>query len=411
MVDGLRVDQRVRVLQVGFVGLFVLVLGFMCLSLYSPVESAPSPGTCLPISKGGTNCEPLPITLGGTGADTPLLARGNLGFNTICSAQTITTDMANLQTTIDGLPKYLCGDVTVNVVSGTYAGTITIERFSGPGKFEINAITGTIASPGSTITTAGVTTHMADRFIIQLNNSAGKLDFRGFTATTDNNSSFTIINNSSFVTIGYCNATAGLNTTSANYGFNMDRNTAVWMNDNTVSNKSYAFYDMNGGTSVVVRPQGTNNSVIYRAVNSSDIRITNAGTITGTTTYSTAIGGIIFDPGGNQRGNTVAVESSGTITADGFTFTIYRTRISENLALAWFSVNAATTTNVANGALLATIPAGYRPTANTRRAPVKINTSMGIFTISTAGAMTLTDSSGWSAGAIITSDITYMAQL
>jgi len=70
MVEGLRVDQRVRVLQIGFVGLFVLVLGFMCLSLHSPAQGAPSPGTCLPLSKGGTGCDTLPISSGGTGATT-----------------------------------------------------------------------------------------------------------------------------------------------------------------------------------------------------------------------------------------------------------------------------------------------------------------------------------------------------
>jgi len=48
--------QRFRIMQVGFVGLLVIVVGFMCLSLFKPVESATSPGTCLPVDKGGTGC-------------------------------------------------------------------------------------------------------------------------------------------------------------------------------------------------------------------------------------------------------------------------------------------------------------------------------------------------------------------
>jgi hypothetical protein len=78
--------------------MFITTIGLFCFSLIKPVESASSPGTCLPIDKGGTGCDdiamrsylglgslatlnsPLAVANGGTGATTVADARDNLGI-------------------------------------------------------------------------------------------------------------------------------------------------------------------------------------------------------------------------------------------------------------------------------------------------------------------------------------------
>ena len=55
------VDQRIKVLQVGFAAMFVVLVTLVCLVLFKPVESATSSGTCLPVDKGGTGCDSLAI--------------------------------------------------------------------------------------------------------------------------------------------------------------------------------------------------------------------------------------------------------------------------------------------------------------------------------------------------------------
>ena len=49
--------KRVKLLQVGFVAMFVVIIALVCLVLFKPAESATSSGTCLPENKGGTNCD------------------------------------------------------------------------------------------------------------------------------------------------------------------------------------------------------------------------------------------------------------------------------------------------------------------------------------------------------------------
>jgi len=74
------------------VGLCLIVVVQLVISLMQPVGGATSPGTCLPIDKGGTDCDPvasrsylglgslatinspLPLAQGGTGATTPYSA-------------------------------------------------------------------------------------------------------------------------------------------------------------------------------------------------------------------------------------------------------------------------------------------------------------------------------------------------
>ncbi|MCL2037452.1 hypothetical protein FWG95_00355 [Candidatus Saccharibacteria bacterium] len=121
--------DKVRFLQVGFVAMFIMTMSMAFYVLMRPVDGASSTGTCLPISKGGTGCDPatartylglgnlatmnspLPVANGGTGATTAANARTGLGLGNIATRNV--------------LDLYPVGSIyisTVNTNPGTYLG-------------------------------------------------------------------------------------------------------------------------------------------------------------------------------------------------------------------------------------------------------------------------------------------------
>lgn len=74
-----RLKRTIQALCVGFSGLLIIVVGGMAIMSGESAEGSPTPGTCLPLNKGGTGCDALPIANGGTGADTVNGARQALG--------------------------------------------------------------------------------------------------------------------------------------------------------------------------------------------------------------------------------------------------------------------------------------------------------------------------------------------
>ena len=343
--------QRFRIMQVGFVGLLVIVVGFMCLSLFKPVESATSPGTCLPVDKGGTGCDTLPVSLGGTGGTTPLDARAGLGFASLGLAQTINTNMAGLQAAIDSLPKFLANDVTINVTAGEIAGDIIVERFNGPGRLVILAIDG-----GGLDVVAGVQTHKLGRMVIQ-NNSVAYMRVSGMTATSANNSGFLTQNNSSgMIDLTNLNAVEGSSATSANVGVMVNASgNLVIVHNCTFSNKYYAIHARIGRVAVS-SAHGTGNANIYRSEERATMNIGSLGDITGATTYSRAAGGVIFDPNGNQRGN---AQEGQNFTANGATISIVRKG-----TMVTVSSNGTFASATTAGQLLFTTPVNLRPNGN-----------------------------------------------
>jgi len=350
----IKLQQRFRVVLIGFVGLLLVVVGFVCLSLFKPVESATSPGTCLPVDKGGTGCDTLPISLGGTGGTTPLDARANLGFATLSATQNITTDMSNLQATINSLPKYLANNVTINVTAGTFAGNIMIERFVGPGTLVVRAVDG----GGTPLVSAG-TTHNANRFQIYNNSSTGTLVLSGFNATIASNNSFEVIGNSNLVAINYDRAVGGASSDGSNYGiFSQQSPGGLIINGGEYSNKFFAVMAADQTTVIPNGLTGTGNHIVYRAQLGGVLSVRTIGTITGTSLWSTVQSGVIFDDNGNQRGN--GVETQNLIGA-GATFNFDRKGSTVQVHIA-SDLASATTANE----LLFTTSVGIRPARNSQ---------------------------------------------
>jgi len=285
-------NTKTRLLGIGFIAMFITTIGLALFTLMKPAEGAPSPGTCLPQSKGGTSCEPLPITLGGTGADTPLLARGNLGFNTICPTQTILTSMTDLQATISSLPKFLCSDVTINVTAGDATGDISIGRFNGPSRLTIQAIDGT----GATVSTPNTQTHKANRFIIY-DNTIQRLAITGFMATTTDAIGFQAYHNSGMVFLDYLTTIGGFAATTTNIGFQVyDSGGTYRIAAPTVSNKYQAFRVWRTSATIGVGIAGTGNDQVFRAENGGEMVLNVSPTIAGATLISLASGGRVTPP-------------------------------------------------------------------------------------------------------------------
>jgi len=331
-----------------------MMVGILVMTNAKPAESATSPGTCLPVDKGGTGCDTLPVALGGTGGTTPLSARAGLGFATLGAAQTITTDMTNLQSTIDSLPKFLANNVTINVTAGEVASDINIERFTGMGNLMIRAVDG----GGTPIGTAGQQNHKADRFLVQ-NNTLPMIGLNGMTSTSGNDSSFYIFRNTAAIVLNYNSAVSGANSTTGNIGLYVYANKGYVNSEtgNTISNQYRAIWAAYGNVGVA-NYAGTDNATVYFSNQGSIIQIMTAGTITGTTMYGRAYGGVIFDVNGNQRGNAAEVQN---FTVNGVTFNLYRKGSTIEIHSGTDFTSATTVNQV-----LFTAPVGMRPVHNTQ---------------------------------------------
>ncbi|MCL2806679.1 MAG: hypothetical protein FWD27_00720 [Coriobacteriia bacterium] len=235
----------------------------------------------------------LPISRGGTNAENSVDARANLGFASIGGTNELTCSMANLQETIDSLPKYLRNPTIINVTPGTTISAITIYYFHGPGSLHIRC---TNAS-GDVIDTPNTTTHRCERLSVNYNSNGNVITVVGVTATTTDSTGFYIYRNSSpYVTLQYCNATAGSSSTDTTRGVYAHQSSSrIYASSCTISNKYYATYAVNA-LLYCDDLRGTGNATCYRSQSSSTLTVATRGTLTGTTIYSTATGGTIDGP-------------------------------------------------------------------------------------------------------------------
>lgn len=206
------------------------------------------------------------------------------------SAVTYTVDIADLQATINSLPKLLNYDVTINVNEGIYDGTITIENFFGNGILKI---------VGSSLI---ATTRNINRLVCS-HNTLSEIIAEGFNFLATSDSSFKANGNTSRIRCQYLKMIEGLNTLGANIGVGVNNNAgSVNIYESEISNKYRAIYceEARVRTSIL---SGTNNATIYYAIHTGQIYKQNVGTITGTTTNSYTGAGLIVNPSGGTIGS------------------------------------------------------------------------------------------------------------
>jgi len=200
-------------------------------------------------------------------------------------AETINTAMANLQATIDSLPRLLNRNITIQVAAGTTTDEILIEGFFGSGHLIISGAA------------AVSTTHTVQRFIVS-RCTVAMLDIRGFniSATTTNGVSIGGAS-SSYVRLIDLSITGGVNTTNANRGVECHSANRVEISNTTISNKHQAVAMSHASNAVIVSINGVNNEIIYVA-NRSIIHLhnTTATSITGLRLCAENTGGMVLLP-------------------------------------------------------------------------------------------------------------------
>ena len=210
------------------------------------------------------------------------------------TALTINTTMANLQSTLDSLPKLLAQNVTIRVSPGTITTDIVIQRFYGPGSLIIYAVDGS----DNLITTTNVQTHKANGFTIQYNNLGNDTILQGFTATATSGNCFNVYRNYSGRTaIAYCNAVSGSKSTLLLYGIKT-ANADVYIKNCTLSNKEIAILAEILSNVLVESCSGSNNTILFAAINGGILSLQNTMSITGDNNSYIDRGGVIIKPDG-----------------------------------------------------------------------------------------------------------------
>jgi len=227
-------------------------------------------------------------------ADSITATNSDLANLFVTKPLTLTVELADLQATINALPKILLASVTIKVKPGTTTMDIYISRFSGSGTLAIMCVN----ASGNTVTTTGGITHSIP-FIAIDNNSVSQMAIQGFNFTNyEDENPIHLCGNSGFLNLNYCSATAENPYGDTNAGIYAGSNPGiVVVNNHTVSNKHIAFYADNSRLSIT-NPKGTNNGTLYYSTAGGFINVWNIGTITGTTEYKKSLGSIIIKPDG-----------------------------------------------------------------------------------------------------------------
>lgn len=171
------------------------------------------------------------------------------------STQNVTP--AQLQAAINGLPKILNSDVTLNVSAGTWAGQLVIERFTGNGRLQI-------LGPD----TVGGKTHAVQQVVVR-NCDLREIYIRGIYANmTGNTTKFQVSNCNSFIVFRRCTADTGTfsNPTNIGYTANNTGGGSVFCDTCTATSQNYAFRADTAGVMRINDARGTGNQYIFAAL-------------------------------------------------------------------------------------------------------------------------------------------------
>jgi hypothetical protein len=187
------------------------------------------------------------------------------------------------------MSKFVNRSITIRVPPGEITTDIILDRFYGPGVINLFAVD----VNGATVNAHNVQTHRLHRVAIQ--NCACQINVQGFAATANNTDGFLVNQSSGLVQVIFCNATEGVNTTTANIGIR-SRLSAHVIASMSISNKFVAA-DSVGGRLEMGGSRGSENATVFRATYRGQIQI-EGGTLSGTNRYWQSHGGLIVDHNG-----------------------------------------------------------------------------------------------------------------
>ena len=216
---------------------------------------------------------------------------GNRLSKKIDTGRTISTSMEGLQSAINGIPKLLNQDITINVSPGTLSTGVTIRGFFGCGLLRIQ---------GSS--SQADTTRILSRISIY-DCANTRIEMIGFTTSTTSFDSVSIQHCPALVVIQHCNMVAGVSSTNTNNGVAVVSNPGlVRLADNLISSKNFAVTAQTGGRVFAQGNSGTGSLHAYYATTGGIIQIA-SGTMTGTNPRTVSSGGLVV----TQSGGTVGI--------------------------------------------------------------------------------------------------------
>ena len=211
------------------------------------------------------------------------------------STLNIDTDIANLQATIDSLPKLINRPIVLRVAPGTTTNNITIERFYGCGQLTISCGS-YVSGTWTAISAMNTQTHKINKLSIQYNTGLRYINIIGITATTATDNAFLLGGNSSYLTFNYCNTTVNANSYT---GFLASEcSSLISLTNVTISNR-YTAVNSNRGSRIIVISgiNGSGNNNVFYA-SGGIIQIRELGNISGTYMYGVDTGGLVIPPTG-----------------------------------------------------------------------------------------------------------------
>jgi len=191
------------------------------------------------------------MTINDTQIATTAFVNNRIG-SVLQTASVSVVDIANLQTEINALPKWLDRNITLQVRPGNTTLNIAITDFRGPGFLFLQ----TVNADGSAAAVLGQRTHTVNRIHISSNDNR-LVQIRGFNCVQASGETIRFRNNKAHCIADFITAVSGTRETASYHGIDIRDNTGiVRMDQLDIANKAVAIYVLYSNTVTTRRITG-----------------------------------------------------------------------------------------------------------------------------------------------------------
>jgi len=200
----------------------------------------------------GTPTAPTPgMTISDTQIATTAFVNNRIG-SVLQTASVKVVDIANLQTEINALPKWLDRNITLQVRPGNTTLNIAIVDFRGPGFLYLQ----TVNADGSAAAVLGQRTHTVNRVHVSSNDNR-LVQIRGFNCVQATGETIRFRNNKAHCIGDFITAATGTRETASYHGIDIRDNTGIVRLDQLdIANKNVAIYVLYSNTVTTRRITG-----------------------------------------------------------------------------------------------------------------------------------------------------------